>query len=92
MSEKLPVDMRHLSPQLLADAGELIGMSIMTAMDGPKQPLAIAAIAAVQNPERTWDEIRHMDFTDFEVTQDADPKALGASNGDAPLASVAPGS
>lgn len=86
------VDMTHMTPQLLADAGELLGMSLMEAMQGPKQPLAIAAIAAVQHPDLTFDQARLTDLTDFEiVNEDADPEAPGGSNGAAPLLSPASG-
>lgn len=89
---KIRVDMTHMTPQLLADAGEVMGMSIMEALSGPKQPLAIAAIAAVQNPDITFDEARNTDMTDFDVVnQDADPEAQGGSNGDAPALSPVSG-
>jgi hypothetical protein len=86
------VDMRHMTPRLLADAGELLGMSLMEAMQGPKQPLAIAAIAAIQNPDLSFDELADTDLTDFDViNEDPDPKAPGANNGGAPQPSLASG-
>ncbi len=92
MSDKITVDMRHMTPRLLAAAGEVLGMSVMEAMQGPKQPLAIAAIAAVQHPELTFDQLADTDLTDFDViNEDADPKAPGANNGPAPQPSLASG-
>lgn len=92
MTGKVRVDMTHMTPQLLADAGELLGMSIMDALSGPKQPLAIAAIAAAQNPDLSFDEARQTDMTDFEVVnQDADPEVQGGSNGGAPVLSPVSG-
>jgi hypothetical protein len=74
-----------MTPRLLADAGELLGCSLMEAMQGPKQPLAIAAIAAVQHPELSFDQLADTDLTEFDVVnEDDNPKAPGASNGGAP--------
>jgi hypothetical protein len=88
----ITVDMRHMTPRLLAAAGELLGSSLMEAMQGPKQPLAIAAIAAVQHPEMSFDELADTDLTEFDiVNEDPDPKAQGASNGGAPQPSPAVG-
>jgi hypothetical protein len=92
MSDKIKVDMRHLTPRLLAAAGELMGGSLMEAMAGAKQPLAIAAIAAIQNPELDFETLADTDLTDFDiVAEDDDPKAPGASNGAAPQPSLASG-
>lgn len=92
MTGKIRVDMTHMTPQLLADAGELLGMSIMEAMQGPKQPLAIAAIATIQNPELEWDVARYTDLTDFDVVNtDADPELPAASNGGEPASSLVSG-
>lgn len=93
-TERISVDMSHMTPRLLAAAGELMGCSVMEAMQGPKQPLAIAAIAAVQHPELSFDELADTDLTLFDVTgeADADPKAPAASNGGARQLSPAPGS
>lgn len=86
------VDMTHMTPQLLADAGELLGMSVMEALQGPKQPLAIAALAAAQHDDLTFDVARLTDLTEFEiVNQDADPEARGASNGATPRLSPVTG-
>ena len=92
MSDKIRVDMTHMNMQLLADAGEILGTSAMEALAGPKQPLAIAAIAAVQNPDIPWDTIRLADIEDFDIVgKDANPKAPGAGNGDVPQPSLVSG-
>jgi hypothetical protein len=89
---KIRVDMRLMTPRLMADAGELLGMSLMDAMQGPKQPLAIAAIAAIQNPELSFDQLADTPLTEFDlVNEDTDPKALGANNGGAPQPSPVSG-
>jgi hypothetical protein len=79
-----------MTPRLLADAGELLGCSIMDAMQGPKQPLAIAALAAIQNPDLSFDQLADTDLTEYDIVNaDPDPKAPGASNGGAPQPSPA---
>jgi hypothetical protein len=89
---KVRVDMRLMTPRLMAEAGELLGASLMDAMQGPKQPLAIAAIAAIQNPDMTFDQLADTPLTEFQiVNENTDPKAPGASNGGAPQPSHASG-
>jgi hypothetical protein len=90
--DKITVDMRHMTPRLLAGAGEILGMSIMEAMQGAQQPMAIAAIAAYQNPDMDFDALADTDLTDYDIIgQEADPKAPGANNGAAPQPSLASG-
>lgn len=88
----IKVDMSHMTPRTLAAAGELLGMSLSEALQGPKQPMAIAAIAAVQHPELDYETLLDTDLSEFDVVnQEADPKAPGASNGATPPSSPAPG-
>ena len=96
MTEKIRVDMADLTLAEMAEVGELLGDTLDVALAGPRQPLAVAAIAWVvhrrTDPGFTYQAAQQLRLSDIEmIGADERPEALAASNGGTPQPSPASG-
>lgn len=89
MTDKLRLDMADLTLGELAQVGDLLGVSLTEAMQGPQQTRAMAAIACVvmqrTNPAATFQDALQLRMSDLEVVNADDPSGQsGGNTGDAP--------
>ncbi len=91
---KMRLDMADLTLGELADVTEMLGVGLQDALQGPKQPLAMAAIAWIihrrDDPTYTYEQAKTLRMADLEVVN-TDPEALAGDNGDGPPVSLASG-
>jgi len=96
MTDKIRVDMADLTLAEMAEVGETVGETLDVALAGPRQPLAVAAVAWVvrrrSDPTFTYEAAKQLRLGDIEmIGADAHPEAPGASNGASPQPSPASG-
>lgn len=94
--QKLRVDMADLTLGELADIAEMVGASLVDAMQGPQQPRGIAAIACIirrrEDPSFSYEDALRLRMSDIEIVNSGeDETAPKGENGDGPRSSPASG-
>jgi len=88
VTDRIRVDMADLTLGEMADAGELLGVSLAAAMEGVLQPKAIAAIVCVlqrrTRPDFTLDDALRLHMRDIDLVN-PDPEASAGNNGAGPV-------